>query len=542
MGWNFGDLFDAAAASVPAGRPALIHGDMTLGWAELDRRTNRAARALLARGLQPGDRVAVMARNHPAFIEAVMAALKARMVYLTINYRYVADEVAYILADSGAAALCVQPEFAPAVAGARANLPSLLFALPSDGPSDGPGNGPELPGAEPWEALAGAGDGSPLGIERSGNDTYLVYTGGTTGRPKGVVWRQDAARATQLESPLARAVPRTLAEHAAAVAANPAPSRVVPACPLMHGAGINSSVAELANGGTVITLAARRFDAAELWSAASRHAATRVLIVGDVFARPMVAALDDAPDRYDLSALRAISSAGLTWSADTKAGLLRHLPGVTLLDIFGASEASSLGYAITDRTGAAPTGVFAPGPHTVLIGEDGVVLPREPGREGFVARSGALPEGYLGAPAKTAEVYRTVGGVRYGIPGDLGRWEPDGSLRLIGRGSLCINSGGEKIHPEEVEHALRQLPEVEDALVVGVPDPRWGHAVAALLLLRPGAAFDPAGARTALGGRLAGYKLPKALLPVDSLPRHDSGKANYLHAVAMATERMGMAS
>ena len=373
MDWNFGDLLDATAASVPSERPALIHQDRITTWADFDRRTNRVARAMRAAGLDVGDRVAILARNIPEFIEIAAAAFKARLTHVNINYRYTSAEIDYVLADCGAAALFYQDEFSDTVAPLlrSANLLRLRVRVGSGASAASP----------VYEDLASAGDGSPLGIARSPDDGYLLYTGGTTGRPKGVMWRSGDARAVQLEAPTIKTVVRNMEEHVGMVRANSTPGRVIPACPLMHGAGLNSSMAELVGGGTVILLPSRRFAPEELWTEAERHAATRILIVGDAFARPMMHALEAHPRRWDLSTLRVISSAGLMWSEEVRAALVRWLPEVTLVDILGASEASGFGYAITTRMSQPATGIFEPGRHTVLIGlgDDRVLEPSEVG-------------------------------------------------------------------------------------------------------------------------------------------------------------------
>ena len=318
------------------------------------------------------------------------------------------------------------------------------------------------------------------------------------------------------------------------VAANPRPGRVLPACPLMHGAGISSTLGELLNGGTALLLKARSFDAEELWRLAARERATRILIVGDVFARPMLAALDANPGHYDLSALKVISSAGLMWSEEVKAGLLRHLPWLVLADIYGASEASGLGYAITTVERSTPTGRFQPGPKTVMVSDDGRIVPTGEAGEGWLARGEPLPDGYFGDSEKTAAVFRNIDGERYAVPGDWVRRYPDGSMQLVGRGSLVINSGGEKIYAEEVEETLKLVPGVLDALVVGVPDARWGSAIAALVRMQAGAPQDSTTIRAGLTPHLAGYKIPKHLFFVDHLPRADSGKGDYRAARLLA--------
>ena len=518
MQWNFGDLLDATAAAVPGDRPALIRGDRVINWAEFDARTNRLARAVLAAGLETGARIAILARNIPEYVEVAAAAFKARLSSVNINYRYTTAEIDYVLADCQAAAIVYQAEFADVV---RPLLGALTLAIQIGGGGD-------------YDALATEGDPTPLNIARSGDDGYLLYTGGTTGRPKGVMWRSADARATQLEAPTIKAVPKSMADHVAMVAANAARGRVLPACPLMHGAGLNSSMAELVAGGTAVLMPGDRFDADELWSEVARLGVTRVLIVGDVFARPMVQALERAPGRWDLSTLRVISSSGLMWSRETKHALVAALPQVTLVDILGASEASGLGYAITTAARETPTGWFEPGPGTVIIEveTDRVRAGDEPG-EGWLARRAPFAAGYHGDPAKTATTYRMIDGVRYAIPGDMAAREPDGRIRLVGRGSQVINTGGEKVFAEEVEEALKRAPGIDDAMVVGVPDAIWGKAIVALATVTP--SYDEAAARAAMLADLAPYKLPKRIIALPDLPRHASGKGDYRRALEIAT-------
>lgn len=531
MNWNFGDLLDATAAAVPADRPALIHRDRITTWAEFDRRTNRVARAMRARGLDVGDRVAILARNIPEFVEIAAAAFKARLTHVNINYRYTTAEIGYVLADCGAAALFYQDEFSDTVAPLFFSASHLRLGVAI---------GPTVSAQGPvYEELAAAGDASPLSIVRSPDDGYLLYTGGTTGRPKGVMWRSGDARAVQLEAPTIKTVVRNMEEHVAMIRGNSMPGRVIPACPLMHGAGLNSSMAELVGGGTVILLPSQRFDAQELWAQAERHAATRILIVGDTFARPMMRALEAHAGRWNLSALRVISSAGLMWSEEVRTALVRLLPHVTLVDILGASEASGFGYAITTRESQPATGVFASGRETVLIGvdDDRVLEPTEVGT-GWLARRAPFAQGYHGDEAKTAATYRMIGGTRYAIPGDLAARDERGLIRLIGRDNLCINTGGEKVFVEEVEEALKRVPGIEDALVVGVADAVWGSAVAALLCVGPG--FRESLVRAELQGALAAYKIPKYLLPTQELPRHASGKGDYRRAHTLIQQRLSM--
>ncbi len=521
MRWILGDMLDAVATAVPKDRQAVVQGDVSVSWTDFTLHTNRLARAFLAAGLQAGDRVGFLLRNKPAYLEGFAACLKARLAPANINYRYTADEVAYILRNSGARAVIFQKEFSHDITLLQETLPEVLLWICADGPHSK---------AEDYADLVNEGDGSPLGIERSSEDAFLMYTGGTTGSPKGVIWPSHTVREVQMESPLVRRKPANLEEHLEMVRTEAVPGRVIPACPLMHGAGITSSLSELLNGGTVILLPSISFDAKELWQTVARERATRILIVGDVFARPMVRALEEASKPYALDSLKVISSSGLMWSIENKRQLLRHLPQLTLVDLYGASEASGLGYSVTTATQEMPTGRFQPGPKTVLITSSGEILgPGQPG-EGMIARPEPIPVGYFGDPAKTAETFQTHGGQRYSVPGDWARRHEDGSMELVGRGNLVINTGGEKVYVEEVEQAVKMLDGVDDAMVIGVPDAGFGHIVIALARMRNGIDLDEFALRQALRGDLAGYKVPKRIFCVETMPRSESGKGNYQQA------------
>jgi acyl-CoA synthetase (AMP-forming)/AMP-acid ligase II len=387
-----------------------------------------------------------------------------------------------------------------------------------------------MPGAAlSFEQLASAGDGSPLRIQRSPDDGYLQYTGGTTGRPKGVLWPTSQSRLTQLESPLLVKAPNSLEEHAEMVRSNPVPPRTIPASPLMHGSGSNAAIGDLLNGGSIILLRGDRFDPHELWRAAQRHRATRIALVGDVFAKSLLRALDDAPAPYDLASLRLITSSGLTWSQEVRAGLLERLPQIVLVDILAASEAAGLGYALSRLGDVQPTGLFKAGRHTVLVDPDRFeILPVAATSEGLLARDGAMATGYFGDAAKTAATFRVIDGKRYAIPGDMARWVPPDHLTMIGRGNLCINSGGEKIFPEEVEEALKLLPGIEDAIVIGCPDETWGKIVVAIVKIT--GSFDETEIRSGLSRNLAAYKQPKRYIIVTEMPRHETGKVDYQKA------------
>lgn len=523
MSWNFGDLFDATARNVPADRPALIRGERVINWGDFDLRTNRLARAMLEQGLQPGDRVAIMARNIPEFIEIATAAFKARLTHVNVNYRYTTPEIAHVLRDCSASALFYQEEFVDLVTPLFRELSHLVLGKCIGGANDD------------YEALVRSGDGSPLAIERSPDDGYLLYTGGTTGKPKGVMWKSNDARRVQLEAPTATQRIETMDDHCAMVRNNPAPGRCIPACPLMHGAGLNSSMAELLAGGSAVLLPSDRFDAVELLDEIDRVGVTRVLIVGEVFARPVGRCLEEHPGRWDLSSMRVISSAGLMWGSESKRAMLGAMPQLKLVDNLGASEASGFGYALSTADHITETGYFTPAKNTVIIDSDsGRIIEQGETGQGWLARREPFASGYFGDPQKTAETYRTIDGVKYAVPGDMAEFDHQGRLRLLGRDSMCINTGGEKVFVEEVEEAVKCAPKVHDVMVVGVPDEQWGRRVVALLQVEPG--YDEAGVRDALARELATYKIPKQFLVMDALPRHASGKGDYNRAQSVAAD------
>jgi fatty-acyl-CoA synthase len=538
-GWNYGDILDAIAEAVPGDNPALIHGDRVTTWADFTRRTNNLGRALAARGLAPDDKIAFYLRNHPAYLEGLGAAFKARGVHVNVNYRYVDEELHYILDNSDAKVVIYGVEFADRVAALRERLPGVETWLEVTD-----AGAPANDFAEVFDALCEAGDGTPLGIERSGDDLLFLYTGGTTGMPKGVMWGHDdhwhsgtagATPATELVPP------ESLAEHVANVRAAGGGGRLIPCCPLMHGTGLFTAIGTLAQGGSVLTLTQPSFEPEECLDAVDRWQVNTLAIVGDAFAKPLLRALDAEPDRWDITSLLVIISSGVMWSMEVKQGLLKHHGGMVLTDSFGASEAVGFGRSDTTADGTVETARFVLGEHCKVFTEDGrEVAPGDP-EPGFIARGGAIPRGYWKDPEKTAKTFPVIDGVRYSMPGDWVRVEADGSLTLLGRGSVCINTAGEKVYPEEVEEALKRHGDVDDALVVGIPDEKWGQMVTAVVQLRGGAALDEETLRAHVREHLAGYKTPKRILVRDTLGRASNGKADYKMITAFAKEALGVA-
>jgi acyl-CoA synthetase (AMP-forming)/AMP-acid ligase II len=538
QGWNYGDLFDVVVGVVEPDQPALIHGPRQVTWREFDRRTNNLGRALIAGGAQPGDKLAFYLRNHPAYLEGVAAGFKARQVHVNVNYRYVADEVRFIFDNSDASVVVFAREFSPIVAEIRDQLPKVRrWLVVEDG-----GREPIPDFAEPFERLAAEGDGHKLKIARSPDDQFMNYTGGTTGLPKGVVWRQDSLRRALLTPALVARMPQSLDDHLEDVVAAGRGAIVLPACPLMHGTGLVSGISALIAGGTVVTLEAPTLDPHELWAAVDKHRIERIAIVGDAFAKPMLRALEEAGGAYDVSCVQTIMSSGVMFSTEVKQGLLRHLPQAVLLDAFGSSEAIGFGLSTMTADGGpdVETAKFKIGDGVKVFSPEGREIAPGTGEAGLIARSGPLPEGYYKDPKKTDEAYKMIDGVRYAIPGDFCTVDLDGTLTLLGRGSGCINTAGEKVFPEEVEEVLKLHPDIEDALVVGIPDEKWGQSVTGVVELRYGAHFDEASIREHVRKRLAGYKTPKRLVEIPRMLRAPNGKADYAGARAFALRKLGV--
>lgn len=521
--FNFARVWRGLADVVP-GREAVVCGSRRLTYETFAERSARLASCLHAAGLRPGHKVAIDLVNTPEYLETFYAALRLGAVPVNVNYRYTADELRYVLQNSDARALVHGPELAgpvhEAVAALRAgDRPVIVLAT----------------GAPYEEALAAA---EPTGAwqqhEPSGDDLIFLYTGGTTGHPKGVMWRNDdlyvslwqmARPGTEPPDPLA------------AARAGKRAGTALPACPLMHGTGLFIALATLAGGGTVVLVDRAHLDPAGIWQTVQDEAVEVLTIVGDAFARPLLAALDAEPGRWDLTSLRAITSSGVTWSPDTKRGLLAHLPRVTLLDSLGASEAMMTRSATRAGSDIAPAR-FAVNDRLKVFGEgDREVIPGS-GEVGLVAVGGRVPIGYYKDEARSATVFRTIGDVRYSIPGDYATVETDGTIRLLGRGSACINTGGEKVYPEEVELLLRSHPGVFDCVVLGIPDERFGERVVAVVAPRPGHDLDESGLEAFCRGRLAGYKRPRAFVLLDDLGRSAAGKADYARLRRLVLDRM----
>lgn len=521
--WNYGDLFDEIAARVPE-RTALISGDRKTSWAEMDARTNRLARAFLAvDGVEADDKVALYTRNAPAYIEGTIAAFKSRLVHVNVNYRYVDEELEYLLDNADAAILIYAAEYAPLVAALKSRLTKVkLFVEIADGPVRN-----EF--AQDFEALAEHGDGSKLQIDRSPDDLFFLYTGGTTGQPKGVMWRHEDR--IGVISRGGSGSPVDFVDNALK-----APPRVhLPCCPLMHSTGLTSSIDALLNGGTIVMPEKGSLQAADICRAVDAHRVTTMAIVGDAIGRPMLDHLAETDPTPDMSSVRFMFSAGVMWSDAVKQELLTYMPDAMLIDSFGSSEGSGLGSSRTTKEGVAETGKFQIGAGCKVFTEDHKEVAPGSGVPGLIAKSGNIPVGYYKDPERSARTFPVIDGVRYSIPGDWCLVEEDGSIKLLGRGSGCINTGGEKVFAEEVEEVLKQFSLVRDALVLGVADPRWGQAVGAVV---QAGALDVAELKKFAREHLADYKIPKKLIAVEQSLRLPNGKPNY----DLATEVLGQAT
>ena len=538
--YNLGDMLDAVGAELGEEHAALIHGDRVISWPEMTKRSNNLARELRAMGVETGDKAGFYLRNQPEYMEALVACFKARFTHVNVNYRYLDDELTYIFDNSDSAVVFFDREFREHVERVRGRLPKVKVWVEIGG------DGTDTPDfAVGYETLAAKGDGKPLDIERSDDDLIFLYTGGTTGMPKGVMWSHKIWRESSRESMIKiyGSAPETMAEHISWTHEAGKHSRQLPACPLMHGTGLFTAMGSIISGGCIVTLEnTKTFDPEELWSTVDRRGVTAMAIVGDAFAKPMLRVLNENPGKYNLSSVQTITSSGVMWSMEVKRGLIEHMPQVALMDSFGASEAVGFGMSVTTAEGTQKTARFEIGDNCKVFTEDRKEVKAGSGEPGFIARGGAVPLGYYKDPEKTKKTFWEVDGVRYAVPGDWCTVEEDGTITLLGRGSNCINSAGEKIYPEEVEEALKNHDAVRDALVVGLADEKWGQAVTAVVELNDGANVDEDTLRAFVQTQLARYKAPKRILFKDSLGRAPNGKADYKSIKSFAMDSLGVSA
>ena len=520
-GWNYAEVWEAVAARLPDA-PAQRHAGSLSTWQEFDQRADALAARLLASGVAEQDKVAQFLYNGPEYLESVFAAFKAGLAVVNTNYRYTPDELTYLWDNADIVAVVFHGAFSERCAVVRERLPRIHTWLWVDDGSD-----PCPAWATPYEAAAVPWPGrtmAPWG--RSGDHLLLLYTGGTTGMPKGVMWRQDDLfRALDKLSRFRRPPPVDVDDLARQIE-RPGPSSL-PAAPLMHGTGLVNALTTLSAGGSIVTLAGRHFDPVELLDTVEGEGVKSMTIVGDAFGRPILRALDAEPSRWDISSLRVVISSGVMWSKETKDGLLRHNARLILVDTLGSSEAMGMATSAMTAEDAAASGTFRLAADTRILSEQGVDVVPGSGDVGLVAMSGPMPLGYYKDPDKSAATFRIIDGVRYTVPGDWATVDADGTARLLGRGSQCINTGGEKVYPEEVEEVLKLHPAVADAAVVGVPDERFGEAIHALVEPTADTEIDAAELIAHVKERLAAYKAPKRVITVDTVDRSPNGKLDY---------------
>ena len=544
-GWTFADVWEEIAAATPE-RPAQIQGARVVSWRDFDRRANALAAYLVARGLGHQAKVAAFLYNAPEYLESYYAAFKAGLAPVNTNYRYEPEELFYLFDNADTGAVVFHAGFADKLAVIKDRLPGVKAWVAVAEP------GVPIPEwAEAYESIVGAGADrfvAPWG--RSGDDLLLLYTGGTTGMPKGVMWRQDdlfqvlgaggnaAAGIPPIETPAEAAV-RVMTGKAGDIVL-PGPSTLVVACPLMHGTAQFGSFGAMTGGGCIVSLPSRRFDPIELWDEVVRTGANSVSIVGMAFATPMLDVLEASPGRWDLSKVVRLGSSGTVWSYENKQALLSHLPeGCVIFDSLGSSEAVGLGGSQSSKGAEAGTAQFLVGPNGAVFKEDGTRVEPGSGERGLVAVGGFIPVGYYKDPEKSAKTFREFEGRRWSLPGDFAEVNADGTMKLLGRGSQVINTGGEKVFPEEVEEALKLHPDVKDAVVVGIPDARFGEKICAVVDVRDGAAPTLADFTAHLKGRLADYKAPRALV-LAQVVRAPNGKVDYKGVRAEALEALGV--
>ena len=525
--FSLADLFELVADAVPD-RLALVAGSQRRTFAELDERSTRLANYLAASGVGAGDKVAIYSWNRVEWIDAMFAAWKARAVPININYRYVADELRYVLENADTRAVVFERSFAPLVEEVAADLPLLEHRVVLDDGSDA-----EAGDAVAYEEALAAASSDRSGAERSDDDMYMLYTGGTTGMPKGVMWRHEDIFFAAMggggfgEAPID--APEEIVERI-----KPEDQRMIPMviAPVMHGAAQWGSCIALLAGGTVVLHTGRHFDPHEIWAIVERERANMVMVVGDAMARPLAEALDDPGTNHDTSSVFVVGSGGAVFSTTVKEQLSERLHNVVIMDSVGASEFGAGGSAAGTDVGLR----FTTDPSMSVLGQDLRPLRPGSGDVGMLARRGHIPLGYYKDQAKTDATFVTgPDGVRWSTPGDSAMIEADGTITLLGRGSGCINTGGEKVYPEEVEAALKSHPDVFDALVVGLPDERFGERVAAVIAPRPGRAPSLDDIAAHCRTKVAGYKVPREVCLAEEIGRTPAGKPDYAWAKGLLT-------
>ena len=536
MNLDFASVWEMISDIVPD-NDALICGDEVVTWKEYDEKSSKIATALTAAGLQANSKAGLYLNNSNEYLIAQNAIFKIGGIPINVNYRYVAEELIYLLDNSDSEAVFYHACYSNRIKEIASSLPNIKAWIEvSDGTES------HFPDALKYEELLESS--SPMDrIYRDPETIYMLYTGGTTGMPKGVMYKQGEFLVFLFRTLKAMGydVPEdinNLEEQIHNFKKDDTFIRSLIGCPLMHGTGMwLGAFLPLLLGGTAITSRNLGFDADQIWTQVEDTQTSNIVIVGDAFAKPMLDALNNASSQgkpYDLSSVKVIISSGVMWSEEVKNGLLEH-HDMQLMDTMGSTE-GGMGSSVSTRDNPPKTAKFALNPGVVVIADDGEVLKPGTDKIGLIGTSGLVPVGYYKDEKKSAETFREVDGVRYSFPGDYAKLEEDGTITLLGRGSNCINSAGEKIYPEEVEEAIKRNNEVFDCLVVGVDDPKFGQKVVAVVSLEDSKEIDEDNLVNAPRQFIAGYKLPKKVIFVDEVQRAPNGKANYKWAKNVANK------
>lgn len=528
--WTYAAIWESVAAAIPD-ELAIVQGNREMTWRTFDEAANGLAAHLLGSGISHQGKVAVYARNGPEYLIGTYAAVKISTVPFNVNYRYASEEVLFLLTSGDAEAVVFDAEFASLLEPIRARAGKakawIAYATPGH---------PVPDWATDLAAIVPQPQCPDTLWERSEDDLLFIFTGGTTGMPKAVMWRQGdlLARGNYGGNPLLGLDPLPNPEAAGTRAkATPIRSKSLIAPPLMHGTGMISAFTALSGGGTVLLTGTGQFDAEAIWDMAETYGASRMTVVGQPFAQPLLEALDANPGRWDISAMQFMFSSGAMWSIENKRGLIAHMPELAITDSFASSEAFGLGASTVTKDAQTETATFTIGPDCAVFAEDGRRI--EPGSDeaGKVAVGGPIPLGYYNDEAKTRSTFVELEGRRWSMPGDWATVSADGTLTVLGRGSQCINTGGEKVFPEEVEEVLKRHPAVRDAAVSGLPDPRFGERIGALAELHSGATATPGELIDHVRAALSLYKAPRHLLIAPQIPRAPNGKMDYAAVKAL---------
>jgi acyl-CoA synthetase (AMP-forming)/AMP-acid ligase II len=528
MQFNMADMFEDVVDHVPD-REALYAEGRRLSFRQLDERANKLAHHFLAQGIKPGEHVGCHMMNGTEYLETMLALFKIRAVPINVNFRYVEEELLYLYNDADLVGVVFDSEFSDRVNAVLPKAPKVRTLV-----HVGPEASYDIPtGSVPFEdALAAQPDDRSDFPERSADDLFIIYTGGTTGMPKGVMWRHEDLFFAGMGGGYPAGEPLEKPSDAGPRAAANTPMISFPAPPLMHGAAELGSFINFFGGGKVCLI--RKYSGDGALSIVEQEKCNTLTIVGDAMAMPLIEALDKKS--YDLSSLFAIASAGALLSQSTRDELVKRIPHLYINDSFGSSETGYNG-SIKPGTDASQGLKFLVNPRTAVFDDDDKPVVPGSGTVGRVGQKGHIPLGYYNDPVKTAKTFREIDGVRWVFPGDMAMVEEDGTLHFLGRGSICINSGGEKIFPEEVEGALKAHPDLVDAVVAGIPDDRWGQKVAAVLQVQPGATpLTQQDVEEHLSTRIARYKVPRFVHTVDAIVRSPAGKADYTWAANVLTE------